>query len=117
MQNLLSPLRLLVSVITFDFFRCLILFYFLFFRKALRTKFLLEARQLKLLSELQAVYPIERLVSGDYAIRGLDLPNDLSSRDDDHVGAALGYVVHLLILMAKYLEISLRYPLVYQSSR
>ena len=46
-------------------------------KSELKLQFLLEARQLKLLSELQAVYPIEKLGNGDYAIRGLDLPNDL----------------------------------------
>ena len=41
-------------------------------------KFLLEARKMKLLSELQTIYPIERVdSSGEYAIRGLELPADL----------------------------------------
>lgn len=41
-------------------------------------KFLLEARKMKLLSELQTIYPIERVDgSGEYAIRGLELPADL----------------------------------------
>ena len=33
---------------------------------------MLEARQLKLISELQSIYPIEQLdINGDYAIRGI----------------------------------------------
>lgn len=31
---------------------------------------------MKLLSELQTIYPIERLDSGEYAIRGVELPVD-----------------------------------------
>lgn len=34
-----------------------------------------ECRQLKLLSELLGVYPIERLDNGEYAIRGIELNN------------------------------------------
>lgn len=40
-------------------------------------QFLLEARKIKLLSELQTIYPIERLENGEYAIRGVELPADL----------------------------------------
>lgn len=82
------------------------------------SKFMLEARQLKLMSELQSIYPIEQLdVNSEYAIRGIELPKDLSQRDDEVIAAGLGYVVHLLILLAKYLEVPLRYQLIYQASR
>ncbi len=40
-------------------------------------QFLLEARKIKLLSELQTIYPIERLDNGEYAIRGVEMPADL----------------------------------------
>ncbi len=42
-----------------------------------RVQFLLETRQVKLLSELQAIYPIEQMDSGEHCIRGLELPVDL----------------------------------------
>ena len=74
------------------------------------TKFLLEARQLRLLCELQSIYPIEQLDlnnnNNDYAIRGIELPRDLSAKDDDQLAAALGYIVHLMLLLSKYLEVS-----------
>ena len=38
-------------------------------------------------------------------IRGIDLPKDLYSKDEEHVAAGLGYVVHLLLLLSKYLEV------------
>ena len=48
---------------------------------------------------------------------GIELPRDLTNKDDEHVAAGLGYLVHLLVLLSKYLEIPLRYQLVYQASR
>lgn len=91
--------------------------------EAVKMQFLLEARQLKLLSELQAIYPIER-ISGDkekerYAIRGIELipPLDGSQRDDEQISSALGYVVHLVLLVSKYLEVPLRYQLLFYASR
>lgn len=91
--------------------------------EAVKMQFLLEARQLKLLSELQAIYPIER-VSGDkekerYAIRGIEFlpPLDGSQRDDEQISSALGYVVHLVLLASKYLEVPLRYQLLFYASR
>ena len=81
-----------------------------------RAKFLFEVRQLKLISEIQSIYPIERHDSVDY-IRGLEFPNDHSLVDDDHISSALGYVAHLVILLAKYLELPLRYPIAYAASK
>lgn len=34
------------------------------------------------------------------------MPSDLSLRDDDQISSALGYVVHLMLLASKYLEVS-----------
>lgn len=84
-----------------------------------KAEFLLEARQLKMLYELQNIYPIVLNDTTDvYSIRGLELPADLNQqRDDDVVSAALGYVVHLVYLTSKYLDIPLRYQLFYYSSR
>eukprot|EP00598_Pedospumella_elongata_P000321 CAMPEP_0184971788 /NCGR_PEP_ID=MMETSP1098-20130426/3964_1 /TAXON_ID=89044 /ORGANISM="Spumella elongata, Strain CCAP 955/1" /LENGTH=400 /DNA_ID=CAMNT_0027493981 /DNA_START=63 /DNA_END=1262 /DNA_ORIENTATION=+ len=83
----------------------------------LKIKFLLEARKIKLLSELQTIYPIERLDNGEFAIRGVEMPADLYAREDEQVAAALGYTVHLLLLASKYLEIPLRYQLLFMASR
>jgi len=85
-------------------------------------QFLNEARQVKLLSELQNIYPIHLVDktkdSHDvWAIRSLELPKDLTSLDDEHISSALGYVVHLLAMISKYLQIPLRYQLIYAASR
>mmetsp|Transcript_9147 Transcript_9147/g.13789 ORF Transcript_9147/g.13789 Transcript_9147/m.13789 type:complete len:478 (-) Transcript_9147:153-1586(-) len=107
----------------------------------IRTKFILEARQLKLFCELaNTVYPIEPVPSStpaisendseksgtngtlpgeEYTIRGIELPMviDTSLKDDEQVSTALGYIVHLLLLASKYLQVPLRYEVIYQSSR
>ena len=60
----------------------------------------------------------EELASRDWAIRGLQLPDNLQSGGDDEVVyAALGCVVHVLTMISKYLMIPLRYQLVYAASR
>jgi len=83
----------------------------------LKAQFLLEARQIKLLSELQSIFPIERLENGEHCIRGVELPMDTSQKDDDQISTALGYVVHVLLLASKYLEVPLRYQLMFYASR
>ncbi|CAM9415565.1 unnamed protein product [Phaeothamnion confervicola] len=81
------------------------------------TQLLLEARQARLVGHLQHIYPISYAASGEWAIRGLGLPADLQSRDDEVVSSALGYVVHLVAMIAKYLQIPLRYQVIYNASR
>eukprot|EP01041_Mallomonas_annulata_P008008 gene8008-16393_t len=83
----------------------------------LRSQFLLEARQFKLLHDLQALYSLRQGFHGEYTLAGLDLPFDLSSRDDEHISSVLGYISHIILLCSKYLRIPLRYQLIYQSSR
>ena len=85
-----------------------------------RHHFMLEARQVRLLADLHAIYPISPLEKDQgWAIRCLELPRDLSSGafDDDHISSALGYVVHVTVLLSKYLQVPLRYQLVYAASR
>ena len=52
-----------------------------------------------------------------FAIRGLDLPYNYEAKDDEVVSSALGYVTHLMLMLSKYLQIPLRYQLVYSASR
>ena len=121
-----------------------------------KTRFLLEARQLKLLSELQTIYPIEPYwpaeelqltavpqtpqsrSSGNqskaksslerhvtdphqpsrWVIRGIELPPlDCPAKDEEQLATALGYIVHVVLLLSKYQQINLRYQLLYYSSR
>jgi len=86
----------------------------------LRT--LQSAKQLSLLSELRALYPIEEIVpekgGRTYTIRGLHLPSrDLAAVPEEQLSTALGYVCHLVQLTAKYLAVPLRYTPAYCASR
>mmetsp|Transcript_17075 Transcript_17075/g.28515 ORF Transcript_17075/g.28515 Transcript_17075/m.28515 type:complete len:512 (-) Transcript_17075:159-1694(-) len=115
------------------------------------TKFLLDARRLKLFGQLSTIYPITKVLKdtndrtsnssmvrssvnnsmspstgssadGDedrFAIRGVELPMviDNSLKDDEQISTALGYIVHILLLTSKYLQVSLRYDVIYSSSR
>ena len=87
--------------------------------ECLRTEFMLEARRLKLLAELQAVYPIDRLPSDEFAVRGLEVPVDVSSStlSDEKLSTALGYIAHLVLLTAKFMGLTLRYSPLVQGSR
>jgi hypothetical protein len=92
--------------------------------KGIKTKFLLDTRQLVLIGELQTLYPIEKVRSGGaqysnrYAIRGLEMPAmDCPQRDEEQLTTALGFLVHLLCLLSKYMEIPMRYQMLYFSSR
>lgn len=58
-------------------------------------QFVNEARQVKMLSELQNIYPIHLVEkSGEsevWAIRSLELPKDFTTLDEEHISSALGY--------------------------
>ena len=83
-----------------------------------KTKLYLGLRQTKLLNDLKSFFPIERIDHQEYSICGLRLPMDLNlAKDEEVVSAALGYIVQLLILASKYLEISLRYTPLFMGSR
>mmetsp|Transcript_22116 Transcript_22116/g.28641 ORF Transcript_22116/g.28641 Transcript_22116/m.28641 type:complete len:208 (-) Transcript_22116:70-693(-) len=72
--------------------------------------------QLNCLQRLKEIYPIT--VLGDYdVICGLGCPHDLVNLDDEQLSAALGYICHLTILLAKYLMVNLRYQLSFHASR
>eukprot|EP01039_Chlorochromonas_danica_P004336 gene4338-4757_t len=86
-------------------------------KRLCKLKFILEARQMKLLADLCFVYPIEVGATG-CSIRGLELPHDLSlAKDEEQVASALGHVVHVVFMASKYLEVPLRYQLLFLGSR
>eukprot|EP00904_Undaria_pinnatifida_P005670 jgi/Undpi1/2232/HiC_scaffold_12.g05618.m1 len=110
-------------------------------RDTLKSHVLLEARRARLTSELQASYLPNQVAAGEatcsgisirvmaiypikyheklreYTIRGLELPADLYSVDDERISSALGYTAHLVCMLAKYLQVPLRYQLIYNASR
>jgi len=93
---------------------------------SVRLQVILEARQVKLLGELQTVYPIDRISSEGsgggkerFAIRGVELtsPFEGSPRDDEQISTVLGYIAHVVLLLSKYLEIPLRWQVLFFASR
>jgi hypothetical protein len=67
----------------------------------------LEAQRISCF-ELRTIFPVT--VSQRYLILGL-IPSDLyaGTVSEEEVSAALGYLVHLVAMMSKYLAIPLRY--------
>jgi hypothetical protein len=88
------------------------------------TEFRLQAQEIRLVRELQAVFPITLVVAGEqqrYSIRGLGLPSTTSdslfTASEEDLSAALGYLCHLIHMLSKYLAIQLRYRLMCHNSR
>uniref|UniRef100_A0A146L8X9 UV radiation resistance-associated gene protein n=1 Tax=Lygus hesperus TaxID=30085 RepID=A0A146L8X9_LYGHE len=80
---------------------------------------LLDYRQKKLISELSFIYPIKELSDGRFTIRDVHLPNseDFDGKDELMVSVALGFVAHLVQMMAYFLNIPTRYPILHFGSR
>lgn len=78
-----------------------------------------EAQQMKLLRELNMVYPITLDPKKGYLIRDLRLPVDIytTTVPEEEISAALGFCCHLVFMTSKYLTVSLRYRLFCSSSR
>ncbi|KAJ3332348.1 hypothetical protein HDU76_000510 [Blyttiomyces sp. JEL0837] len=85
-----------------------------------RTVKAVNRHQQALLGELRNIYPLSQVFADPFqcAIRGLRLPNsEFSGTDDEKISTALGYTSHLVIMIARYLEVPLRYPINSMSSR
>ena len=103
-----------------------------------------EAQCIKLIRDLKKIYPItmdtvatsasssmamtmiggtnannSRGTPGGYLIRGLRLPVDIytTTVPEEEINASLGYCVHLVFMIAKYLTIQLRHRIFCNSSR
>jgi predicted amino acid-binding ACT domain protein len=77
-------------------------------------------RLAELLIDLLNIYPIEPSVSDPliYTICGIPLPNSIyDGYNLDDISTALGYTCHLIIIIADYINVVLRYPIKHMSSR
>jgi hypothetical protein len=99
----------------------------------------LNRRKKELIADLFSIYPIEQvrnlktkneaglfLISKkksyddlqQFRIRGIHLPNSVyEGQNDEMIATALGYTAHLVSMLAYYLEIPLRYPIIPMCSR
>lgn len=82
-------------------------------------EFCLEAQRIKQLDELRMIYPIRGQAEDTWFIRGQEIPRDLHSGgiSEEEISAALGFLCHSVVMIAKYLAIPLRYRIVCSSSR
>nr|XP_018913944.1 PREDICTED: UV radiation resistance-associated gene protein [Bemisia tabaci] len=79
----------------------------------------LSFRRKRLINELSYIYPITEMSEGKYAICGIHLPNseDFGGHDETQIAAALGYVAHLVQMIAYFLHVPPRYPIIHFGSR
>ncbi|KAG9304787.1 hypothetical protein G9A89_016817 [Geosiphon pyriformis] len=79
----------------------------------------LTTRQRELIADLLSIYPIEPANTDAFSFKilGLPLPNSVFNGDDEQVATALGFTCHLIQMLAYYLEIPLRFPIIPMSSR
>lgn len=76
-------------------------------------------RRSTLIKELAAIYPIDIGPKGSYYIVGVRLPNaeSYAGCDDTQIAIALGHTCQLVLMIAKFLQMPLRYPMVHLGSR
>jgi len=71
--------------------------------------------------QLTGLYPIvEKNTPKNilYTIRGIPLKTKLlANQSEEYTSTALGYVCHLVSMLSKYLQVPLRYRLIYKASR
>eukprot|EP00039_Didymoeca_costata_P007523 m.100772 g.100772 ORF g.100772 m.100772 type:complete len:507 (+) comp13723_c0_seq2:168-1688(+) len=81
---------------------------------------MVSIRQTRIILQLHSIYNLEMISAKDSLcqICGLTLPNsDFTGYDEETVATALGYTAHLVAMIAKYLDLPLRYPILPMCSR
>uniref|UniRef100_A0A6B2L3L3 Uncharacterized protein n=1 Tax=Arcella intermedia TaxID=1963864 RepID=A0A6B2L3L3_9EUKA len=84
-----------------------------------KIMFNIKVDVLELIHQLRNIYPIARQATKDpLTICGLPLPStDYSNHDEELIAVALGHVCHAVFLLSKYLDVPLRYQMIYRCSR
>jgi len=72
-----------------------------------------------LITQLKIIFPISQSTDGkSFSINGFRLPNsDFTGCDEEQIATALGFICHVVYMVAKYLEVPLRYPMIPMCSR
>ena len=79
----------------------------------------LAYRRRQLISELSLIYPISQDGNGKFKIHEVHLPDseNLELSNDTEVAVALGFVAHTTQMIANFLNIPTRYPIIHYGSR
>ncbi|XP_012530702.2 UV radiation resistance-associated protein isoform X2 [Monomorium pharaonis] len=79
----------------------------------------LAQRRRQLISELCLIYPIRQDINGKFRINDVYLPDseELELSNDTQVAVALGFVAHTTQMIANFLNIPTRYPIIHYGSR
>ncbi|XP_006614438.1 UV radiation resistance-associated gene protein isoform X1 [Apis dorsata] len=79
----------------------------------------LAHRRRQLISELSLIYPISQDGNRKFRIHDVHLPDseDLELSNDTEVAVALGFVAHSTQMIANFLNIPTRYPIIHYGSR
>lgn len=77
-------------------------------------------RQRELVADLLTIYPIDPIDAKTFSFKilGVPLPNSVfTGCDDEQVATALGFTCHLTYMLAYYLGVPIRFPMIPMSSR
>ncbi|XP_011870520.1 PREDICTED: UV radiation resistance-associated gene protein [Vollenhovia emeryi] len=79
----------------------------------------LAQRRRQLISELCLIYPIRQDSTGKFRINDVYLPDseELELSNDTQVAVALGFVAHTTQMIANFLNVPTRYPIIHYGSR
>ncbi|XP_012280784.1 UV radiation resistance-associated gene protein isoform X2 [Orussus abietinus] len=85
----------------------------------IQTTSQLAHRRRQLISELCLIYPIQQERDGKFMINNVHLPDseELESSNDTQVAVALGSVAHTTQMIASFLNVPTRYPIIHYGSR
>lgn len=85
----------------------------------MQTTSKLAHRRRQLISELGLIYPINQENEKKFTINNVHLPDseELESSNDTQVAVALGFVAHTTHMIANFLNVPTRYPILHYGSR
>jgi regulator of replication initiation timing len=88
--------------------------------RLVKTKAQLMIRRKQLITDIAKIYPLVPFPDGNggFSICGVHLPNseDFEGHDETMISIAIGYVAHILVMISRLLDVSLRYQIIYYGS-